>query len=283
MKEGRDFNDTFAPVAKPATLRSLLAVATKHGFLLYAGDIETAFLTSDMDCEVWVKMPPFWGEDQSLITGTRTQEQVRRLLKGVPGIPQGSRLFYQTLRAELSKQGYNPSKADKCLFLNSTLAERTAVLLWVDDFIFMCEKQETWESFLAALRRKFTIPTVGPLRSFLGMDIQYDAKNRSMFISQSNTVEVLLQRAKMKDCNPSYVPCLQSTIFSRKDCPQPPQPHNYEFSSLIALANFLACWTRPDISYVVNKLCKFMSNPGEAHWKTLKILIRYLAATREKG
>ena len=63
MKEGLDFNDTFAPVAKPVTLRSLLAVATKHRRKLFSGDVETAFLTSTMDCEVWVKMPP-WTKNQ---------------------------------------------------------------------------------------------------------------------------------------------------------------------------------------------------------------------------
>ena len=47
MKEGLDFNDTFAPVAKPMTLRSVLAVATKNGYKLKAGDIETAFLSAD--------------------------------------------------------------------------------------------------------------------------------------------------------------------------------------------------------------------------------------------
>ena len=46
MKEGVDFNDTFAPVAKPVTLRALLAVATKHGCLIKSGDVETAFLTA---------------------------------------------------------------------------------------------------------------------------------------------------------------------------------------------------------------------------------------------
>jgi len=64
MKEGLDFNETFAPVAKPMTIRSVFATATKHGCKLKAGDIETAFLSADMDCEVWVKMPVFWGRSK---------------------------------------------------------------------------------------------------------------------------------------------------------------------------------------------------------------------------
>jgi hypothetical protein len=51
----------------------------------------------------------------------------------------------------------------------------------------------------------------------------------------------------------------------------------------VALANFISCWSRPDITYTVNKLCKYMANPGDAHWRVLKHLIRYLAATRHDG
>src|SRR5688572_21708726 len=46
MRGGKDFNETFAPVAKPTTLRAMLAIATKHQCLLFAGDVETAFLAS---------------------------------------------------------------------------------------------------------------------------------------------------------------------------------------------------------------------------------------------
>lgn len=105
MKEGLDFNDTFAPVIKPVTLRAVLALATKYGCKLVAGDVETAFLVSEMDCEVWVKMPPYWGQGDEPITGSLSDQPPRRLLKGVPGIPQGSRLFYETFRDELSQLG----------------------------------------------------------------------------------------------------------------------------------------------------------------------------------
>jgi len=46
MREGLDFNDTFAPVAKPATIRAVFALAAKYNCLLKAGDVETAFLTA---------------------------------------------------------------------------------------------------------------------------------------------------------------------------------------------------------------------------------------------
>ena len=85
MQEGLDFNDTFAPVAKPMTIRAVLALATKYGCKLKAGDVETAFLTADMDCEVWVKMPAMWGKGDNEITGEPKESQPRKLLKGVPG------------------------------------------------------------------------------------------------------------------------------------------------------------------------------------------------------
>jgi hypothetical protein len=260
-------------------------MATKYGCKLKAGDVETAFLASEMDCEVWVKMPPFWGNRSDPITGVTSEQPPRRLLKGVPGIPQGSRLFYETFQAELKQMGYIPSKADKCLFLNQTVSERTAVLIWVDDFIFMCEKEQTWDKFLARLRQRFTIPNVGPLRSFLGMEILYNPEAKTMFVSQTSTIETLLERAGMSDCNPTPVPCQAGTTFSKKDCPDPPSAKSTEYSSLIALANFLACWTRPDnvIAFVVNKLCKFMANPGDVHWQALKNLLRYLRGTKSKG
>jgi hypothetical protein len=167
MKEGLDFNDTFAPVAKSMTIRAVFAIATKYGCKLKAGDVETAFLSADMDCEVWVKMPSFWGRGDSSITGEVNQNlPPRRLRKGVPGIPQGSRLFNEAFSAHLQTMGWRPSAADKCLFLNTSLTELTAVFIWVDDFFFMCE-QSTWQSFLASVRKRFNVPTSSDLATFL--------------------------------------------------------------------------------------------------------------------
>ena len=49
MKAGLDYNDAFSPVAKPTTIRAVLALAVKKVVDLFSGDIETAFLTPDID------------------------------------------------------------------------------------------------------------------------------------------------------------------------------------------------------------------------------------------
>jgi hypothetical protein len=46
---------------------------------------------------------------------------------------------------------------------------------------------------------------------------------------------------------------------------------------------YLASATRPDISYVVSKLNRFVSNPGEDHWQALERVLRYLKRTMSYG
>jgi histone deacetylase 1/2 len=44
-----------------------------------------------------------------------------------------------------------------------------------------------------------------------------------------------------------------------------------------------ATMTRPDIAFSVNKVCQFMANPLESHWKAVKRILRYLKGTISHG
>ena len=105
-----------------------------------------------------------------------------------------------------------------------------------------------------------------------------------MLISQINAINTLLERANLAECNPVSTPCQPGMVWSKQNCPDKPDPADCtKYRALVALANFIANWTRPDITFTVNKLCKFMSNPGPAHWQALKHLLRYLKGTRDVG
>ena len=46
---------------------------------------------------------------------------------------------------------------------------------------------------------------------------------------------------------------------------------------------YLASTTRPDISFAVSKLSRFVSNPKDIHWGALERVLRYLKGTMSYG
>ena len=51
------------------------------------------------------------------------------------------------------------------------------------------------------------------------------------------------------------------------------------YSQIIGSLMYLASATRLDISFVVSKLSRFVSNSGDDHWKALERVMRYLKGT----
>ena len=93
-------------------------------------------------------------------------------------------------------------------------------------------------------------------------------------------------QASMKSQHPAPTPCVAGFVFTKADCPLVAQPRPAcmpEFRGLIALANYFSVWTRPDITFVVNKLCKYMANPADSHVDVFERLLRYLIGTRDLG
>ena len=57
QKAGIDYHETFAPVAKFTTLRSLLALAAENDWNIDGMDVKTAFLHGDLEEVIYMEIP----------------------------------------------------------------------------------------------------------------------------------------------------------------------------------------------------------------------------------
>jgi histone deacetylase 1/2 len=52
----------------------------------------------------------------------------------------------------------------------------------------------------------------------------------------------------------------------------------FRYRSVVGGLQYLT-FTRPEISFAVNKVCQFLSQPTEVHWEVVKRILRYVKGT----
>ncbi|GJW48290.1 retrovirus-related pol polyprotein from transposon TNT 1-94 [Tanacetum coccineum] len=98
-REGIDYNETFAPVARLEAIRIFLAFATYMNFIVYQMDAKSVFLNGKLKEEVYVKQPLGFERNGFL-------NHVCKLDKAIYGLKQAPRAWYETLSTFLTKHKF---------------------------------------------------------------------------------------------------------------------------------------------------------------------------------
>lgn len=125
QRYGIDYEETFSPVVKAATIRLILSVAVSKGWSLRQLDMQNAFLHGMLEEEVYMHQPPGYKD-------SRYPNYVCKLDKALYGLKQAPHAWYARLCNKLMQLGFTPSKGDTSLFYYSKGRHTMYVLVYVD-------------------------------------------------------------------------------------------------------------------------------------------------------
>ncbi|KAJ4790834.1 Retroelement pol polyprotein-like [Rhynchospora pubera] len=270
QKEGVDFNETFAPVAKMVSVRTFLAVAIAKNWELHQMDVHNAFLHGDLNEEVYMKLPPGFASTHP--------GQVCRLRKSLYGLRQAPRMWFSKLVSALETYGFIQSKADYSLFAYRNGNIFITVLVYVDDLVIAGNNGEAILNFKSYLSRAFSMKDLGMLKYFLGIEFARNATGL-VLCQRKYTLDILAEYGLLGS-KPAATPLEQNHNLSTLHGESMAEPEKYR--RLVGKLIYLTI-TRPELSYSVHILAQFMQNPLSAHYDAALRVLRYLKNSPGQG
>ncbi|XP_060182837.1 uncharacterized mitochondrial protein AtMg00810-like [Lycium barbarum] len=205
-------------------------------------------------------------------------DHVCLLKKSLYGLKQAPRAWYQRFTDFVATIGFSHSKSDHSLFIYRRGSDIAYILLYVDDIILTASSDNLRKSIMALLSAEFAMKDLGPLSYFLGIVVTRNADG--LFLSQKQYAEEILERAGMSHCRPSPTPVdTKPKLSASKDAPFN-DPTKYR--QLAGALQYLT-FTRPDISYAVQQVCRHMHDPRIEHMAALKRILSYIQESIDFG
>ncbi|WVZ49277.1 hypothetical protein U9M48_000649 [Paspalum notatum var. saurae] len=270
QRPGVDFDETFSPVVKPATIRTVLSLAISMDWPIHQLDVNNAFLHGTLTETVYCSQP-------SGFVDPERPDHVCRLNKSLYGLKQAPRAWYSCFASHLQSMGFIEAKTDTSLFIYRRGTDTAYLLLYVDDIVLTASSPGFLRQLIVSLQQSFPMKDLGPLQHFLGIAVTRSSSG--MLLSQRQYTLEILERAGMTNCKSCATPVdTQSKLSSSGD----PVADPTFFRSLVGALQYLT-FTRPDITYAVQQVCLHMHDPREPHLTAVKRILRYLQGTVDLG
>ncbi|KAJ9536884.1 hypothetical protein OSB04_029617 [Centaurea solstitialis] len=271
QQNGIDCGETFSPVVKPATIRTVLSIALSKSWCLHQLDVKNAFLHGNLAETVYMYQPPGFRDPDH-------PDYVCLLKKSLYGLKQAPRAWYQRFADYVTTLGFTHSISDHSLFIYRRGKDMAYILLYVDDIILVASSDALRQSIMSKLGSEFAMKDLGPLSYFLGISVT--RHSGGLFLSQKKYAKEILERAGMSSSKPSPTPVDTKAKLSASS--GNPYHDPTEYRRLAGALQYLT-FTRPDISYAVQQVCLFMHDPRTQHMSALKRIIRYIQGTLDYG
>jgi hypothetical protein len=205
---------------------------------------------------------------------------VCKLDKVLYGLKQAPRAWYSRLSSKLIRRGFSASKVDTSLFILHRGQLQVYMLIYVDDIIVASSSSVALDWLLAQLRSDFALKDLGPLNSFLGIEVTKHLEG--LVLIEDRYTDDILRRVGMQNCKMVCTPLVAAEKLSACDGNPLSVDDATTYRSVVGALQYLTL-TQPDIFFSVNKVCQFLHAPTSIHWSAVKQILCYLHGTRGLG
>jgi hypothetical protein len=285
------FGETYAPVAKMASIHILLAWAAVRDLEIFQFDCKTAFLHAKIHHPIYVRQIPGYPLSDS--------RKVLRVLVALYSLRQSAYEFYMLFLSLLLELGMTRCEVDHGVFIGywtsppdpsvPRLADGRPLVLYVslhvDDGLAITNSHPLYDWFLLVLSKRLIILDLGECSKFLSILIIRDCLNRHLWLSSHVYVLELLDDWNLSSCKPASTP-FPSNLMDFSVAPSNSLPEIADadlllkYQCIVGCLLYLAIATWPDISYYALWLGQFNANPTHRHFLAAKHVLHYLSGTR---
>jgi hypothetical protein len=180
-----DYKETFTPVAKMTTVRTILSIAASQGWPLHQMDVKNAFLHGDLKEQIYMSPPPGLFSSPS--------SDVCKLKRSLYGLKQAPRTWFDKFRSTLLHFSFVQSQYDSSLFLCKTPTGLVLLLVYVDDIVITGTDSTLIGHLKQNLQASFHMKDLCPLKYFLGLEVHTDSSG--IFLNQRKYTQDLIELA----------------------------------------------------------------------------------------
>nr|GEV97615.1 putative ribonuclease H-like domain-containing protein [Tanacetum cinerariifolium] len=239
QKEGIDYDEVFAPVARIEAIRLFLAYASFMYFIVYQMYVKSGFLYGTIEKEVYVSQPLGFVDPEF-------PDRVYKVEKALYGLHQALRVWYETLSNYLLENRFRRGSIGKTLFIKKI--KNNILLVQV-----------------------FQMSSIRELTFFPGL--QVEQRKDGIFLSQDKYVCDILKKFGFSSVKSASTPMETHKPLSKDSDSTYVDVHLYW--SMIGSLMYLTS-SRPDIMFAVCACSRFQVQPKISHMHAVKRIFRYL-------